>query len=297
MGTVGKIVAYTVFVMVAACLLAPPLYWLGSSWVGELPILKGVRFSSYFNRSVLIVALVSIWPFVRWLGLRRWTDLGLTPNPRRFSDLALGIGIGMIGLWLVVVILILTDQATIRSPFRWHKLPPIVATAVLVPLIEEFFFRGVLFGLLRRALSWKWALAFLSLFFSVLHFLKPAKGAGTIRHPDWTSGFEMLSRLFWQFSSPELVIGGGITLFLVGWILGYTVLRTRSLYLAAGLHGGWIFALRSFAQTSKRHWHESVWLGQDIITGVIPILLLLLTLAILIYLLRDRPAATANVEV
>ena len=288
MKIVVKILLYTVAVFVVGCLLAPPFYWLGR-WAVDadlLPQIEGFGFQKYFNRAILVIALISVWPFLRWIGVRRWTDLGLEPNPHRFKDLAWGIGVGLVGLWIVALLSILTDAAWLRTS-EWHKLLAILATAVTVPILEEALFRGALFGLLRRNLSWPTALGFLSFFFAVIHFLKKPHGAPRITDVHWYSGFEHLPRIFWQFGEPQLVIGGWVSLFLVGWILGYTVVRTRSLYWAMGLHGGWIFALQSFSRFSDRR-GTSIWFGNDIKTGLAPVLLLLCTLAVVHFLLRQR---------
>ncbi len=60
MSTVGKILAYTFGVAFVGCLLAPPLYWAGR-WVVEIdliPQLERIKFPRYFNRSIMVVALV-----------------------------------------------------------------------------------------------------------------------------------------------------------------------------------------------------------------------------------------------
>ncbi len=290
MRIVGKIALYMVAVAVAGCLLAPPLYWLGRYLVETdlLPQLKPFRFPKYFNRAMLVVVLASLWPFLRWLGVRHWTDLGLKPNPVRFRDLALGLAIGAGGLALVGLMLVVGGAAKLRQSMPWDALWPIALTAAIVPLIEEPFFRGALLGMLRRTLPWPQALAFLSFFFAILHFIKPPPGRPPAGEITWTAGFELLPKVFWQFGDIDLVLGGWVTLFLVGFILGYSVVRTQSLYMALGLHAGWIYALRSFAKITKRTAPESFWVGEDITTGLVPVLMLLATLLAVHWLLKRR---------
>jgi membrane protease YdiL (CAAX protease family) len=291
MRTIGKILVYTVGIAVVGCLLAPPLYWAGRWGVDLIPQLESVKFPRYFNRSMMVVTLASLWPFLRWLGIRRWSDLGLEPNPTRWRDLGIGFVVAALGLWLIAAGLVLAGHSSIHDPFRWHKLPAIVGTTVAVPIIEEVFFRGALFGVLRQRLRWPLALAFLSFFFAVTHFLKPPPGLNRMfAEVHWGSGFELLPHLFWQFGVPTLLVGKWLTLFVVGWILGYTVVKTRSLFLAIGLHGGWVFALRSFDQLSRRHGESSIWVGHDLTTGLLPVALLLVTWAVVVWLLRNRTA-------
>ncbi|MEE8409693.1 MAG: CPBP family intramembrane glutamic endopeptidase [Myxococcota bacterium] len=289
----GKIVAYTLGVVIVAALLAPVLWWIGQWGIesGTLSFLEGFRFAKYFNRAMLIVALVSLWPFLRWMGLKTWTELGLEPNPRRFKDLGIGIATGVVGLWVVAFGLLLTGQSVPRESIPWLKLAGAFGTATIVPLIEEPVFRGALFGLLRKGMSWKWALGSLSFFFAILHFARPPPGSMRITDVHWYSGFDHFTRVFWQFGRPELVVGGWLTLFVVGWILGYTVVRTRSLYLALGLHGGWVLALRTFYFVSSRRAAPSIWVGKDLTTGIVPLLLLLASFAVIHLILERRDQA------
>ena len=206
MKVVAKILLYLLGVVLLSSLVAPPLYRLGRAVVdaGILPQLAPFGFPKYFNRAFLVVGVASLWPFLRWLGLSRWTELGLEPNPGRFRDLGLGFAIGSIGLWCVAAGLMLSGQAAFDDrSVPWLGLLVVVATATVVPLIEEPFFRGALLGLLRRALPWRAALVFLSFLFAVMHFVKPQPGSPPIDDVRWHSGFELFTRVFWQFGRPE----------------------------------------------------------------------------------------------
>ena len=124
--------------------------------------------------------------------------------------------------------------------------------------------------------------------FSRVRAQSPAKGTVRIREAEWYTGLDSLQHYFWQFGDVNLVISGWVTLFLVSWILGYSVVVTRSLYFAIGLHAGWIFALRSFGKLTKGHVSSSVWMGRELMNGVIPALCLILTLFAIRALLKNR---------
>ncbi len=292
----AKILLYTAAVLVAGCLLAPPLYWAGRALVTTIPALEGHGFSRYWNRAVLVCALALAFPFLRSLGIGRWQDLQLEPNPRRWRDLGVGVLVGVVGLWLVAAVKIAVGRAKLRGHPRWDDVATGFVTAVIVAIVEEAFFRGALFGVLRRQLSWPRALAFLSVVFAALHFLKLPKKHPEMTDVDWLAGFRLFPQMLYQFGKPELVVGGFVTLVLVGWVLGYAVVRTRSLYLSIGLHGGWVFALKSFEALAKKKGHSSAWFGKNLLTGFGPVLLLIVTLAVMTLLLarfdREKESPT-----
>ena len=98
-----------------------------------------------------------------------------------------------------------------------------------------------------------------------------------------------MPKIFWQYGEPQLIVGGLLTLVLVGWILGYVTEQTKSLWMAIGIHGGWVFALRSFMLNSHRVGETSFWFGRDLITGGAPLILLALTLGCLMLGFRRWP--------
>lgn len=297
MKTVGKILAYLVAVLVFGALLAPPLYWATQSGIeaGWLPKSLGkFDFTKYFNRATLITALVLLWPFLRWVGARRVADLEIEPNPKRWTDLSVGVAIGCAGLSVVAAMLVWSEQVRFHQPFPSHRILEALGTATAVSLIEEVFFRGALFGALRRELSWQRALAFLAPFFAIVHFLKPDPKVGRIDEARWWSGFELIPHAFWQFAEPVLVLKGFLTLVMVGAILGYAVVRTRSLYLAIGLHAGWVFALRSFSLTSMRVGPQSIWFGRDLTQGLAALMLLVASAVVVEMYVRSRSRSVSR---
>jgi uncharacterized protein len=284
---IGKILAYAAAVIVLGALAAPLLYWGGRAAADVIPELGRVPFARYFNRAIMIVAVALLWPFLRWIGVRRWTELELEANPHRWRDLGIGAGLATVGLWSVALVAAGFGLFTLHAPAP-AKVLGSLATGVAVALFEETFFRGALFGVLRRNLTWQRALAFLSVLFAILHFIKPHRAAREVTDVGWLSGFDMLPYAFWRFSQPELVLFGFVTLVIFGWILGWVVVRTRSLYMSIGLHGGWVFALRSFDDVSRRAADGGIWLGSDMTTGVVPVALLIATGLLLARLLRAR---------
>lgn len=288
---VAKLIAFLSVVVVGGALLAPQLY-AAAQWglrAGLLPdALAAFKFPKYVTRAMLVVALAAGWPFVRWLGIESRAQLGLLPDPRWPRRFVLGLSQGILGLALVGAVMLATGLATLREPLPIGRLLEAAATGITVAFIEEWTFRGAIFGIARRTTPWPRALVIVSLVFAVLHFVRAPLVAPVIEEVHWWSGFTLLPAHLWQFGEPSLLIGSLPTYFLVGAVLAYTVVQTNSLAFAIGLHAGWVFALRGFGFLTRRQGDPSVWLGRDLISGVVPALLVALTWIGLTLLFRRR---------
>jgi membrane protease YdiL (CAAX protease family) len=99
-------------------------------------------------------------------------------------------------------------------------------------------FRGLLME--GRALG---AYLLANLFYAALHFVKPGK-AYFLDGIDPLAGFKHLLTTFAPFLEPTSLIPGLVGLFLIGVVLSFALARTGNLYLAIGLHAGWVLSLR-----------------------------------------------------
>ena len=159
-----------------------------------------------------------------------------------------------------------------------------MAAAIVVPLIEELFFRGLFLGILLRSSRPIVATLITSTFFAIVHFLKaPAKLSENVT---WLSGFHSIANSLVQFVDPMMVLASFTTLFLIGWILADARLRTRSLFLPIGLHSGWVFVAGVVGKMTKRETIILPWLGPNLLTGLLPLALGLITWGLMIGWLR-----------
>ena len=280
MSNLLKIALYFVGTLLLGALLAPPLYWAGHALGGAFPPLGWLRetdFQRYFDRAMFLAALLLLWPAVRALRIGGWRDLGLEPDPRAWQHAAGGFFLAGGLLWLLGVWFWKLHIYALRSTLPPGVLASFLVSAVAVAAAEEAFFRGVLLGLARRTARPAPALVFVSALFAVLHFLKPPSRALAQPAVDWSSGFAFLPKTFWQWHDPLLVAGGVTTLFLVALVLGYARLRTRSLWLPVGLHAGWVFGLKTFNKVSRHLSPPNLWIGDDLLHGLGPVLVVALT--------------------
>jgi uncharacterized protein len=280
---IGKIIFYFAGTILLGALLAPPLFWSAHYLADQFNItamqqfLAGTDFQRFFNRAVLVAAVLMIWPTVKWLRIRSLQDLGLQPDPARWRHLGIGFAIACGSLVLLGAGLIFADLYKLKEPLPIHRLTGVLMTAAVVAVLEETLFRGAIQGLVQRTTS-KWtALFFVSAIFSIIHFLKPREDL--VPHSDvtWSSGFALIPHAFWQFQEPLLVAGGFATIFLVGLIAGYARLRTNALWLSIGLHAGWIFGKMGFSKLTKRTGSAWPWFGNDLLVGLGPVCVVLLT--------------------
>jgi membrane protease YdiL (CAAX protease family) len=289
----ARLLAYAAATLILAALLAPVLFWTAQSLGGHgvLPFLAAYEFDRVFRRAVLIVALLLFWPLVRWLRIGGWRDFGLAPNPNRLRDVVAGFLIAAVPLLAFAAGLIVFRVYTLRELIFAGEIASRTLSAVVVPLLEEPLFRGLLLGVLLRRNSASFAVFFTSGVFSILHFLKsPEQSAAVVT---WFSGFGSITNSFGQFGEPTLVLAGFTTLFLLGWILADARMLTRSLWLPIGLHAGWIFASALFNKVARREFDALPWLGRNLLIGIAPLCVALVSWALVRLWLR-HVRATQN---
>ena len=297
----AKLLLYVAAVVLLAALLSPPVYWL---FHDLHPVLGDVPFRRFFSRTALVVALALLWPVLRWTNVRRLSELGLERDPRARAHFLAGLVLAMVPLLLLAGFYFGADIWRIRKDIEWGKLPAIVGTAAVVPFVEEFLFRGVLLGLAVRHFGRVVGVVAISLVFASVHFIDSRFDVAEVR---WGSGFEVLANAFSNSGSATQAFSGGLALFVLGVIFAAATLRTRSLWLAIGLHAGCIFGqqvLNVFAKFRLKPpeaWMP--WAGPNVVHGMVPTglvpLAALLVIGLLVwwYLRREpRPPVPAGLR-
>jgi membrane protease YdiL (CAAX protease family) len=297
---VAKIFAYFAAVVLLGALLAPLLYWgvhamepwaLANGLIKynppdtDQPAIGGplgwldADFQKFFHRTMLVAAVLLLRPTWRWMGGGSLRNVGLVSDPRPGQHLARGllIGGGLVALMAGAYVFCHIYHFKARLP--WGALGQIALSAAVVGTIEEWLFRGAIMGLFLRALRPIPALAWTSLIFAALHFLRSSEDAA-IGPVEWYSGLALLPQLFHPFSDPMMLLAGFTTLFTLGWLLGYARLRTGALWMSIGLHAGVVFVKMGFAKFTRRDELYLPWVGRELQIGIVPIFVLLLGLFI-----------------
>ncbi len=298
-----RLFLFVVICLLIAAIFAPHAYTWGKGvansdgyeWMGSVNrSLARADLARFFNRVMMISAIILLYPFVRSLKddtkMEVKSPLFVRLNPRwqGWKDMLMGFiyAAGYMGVFFMVVhelnwITLNLDESPAKAVTK------AISPAIGASLIEEWLFRGVLFALLLRSLSVRNTIIGLSLFFALVHFLKPYHGSAEIVDPGaWNAGFILLGQIGERFIHPEDFIGIFLTLFLVGVVLAVARHKTGYLWMSIGLHAGWVFSLKIYQRlTVNTEKADPVFYGSDIREGLLPMIFVGLTgLSVLIYL-------------
>lgn len=293
-------VAWVALSIGVAALLAPWLYGWGKDfaaahhggegfWAGIAGSCERAKFSRYFNRSLMLSALLLLWPL--WLRLKQISSRRERSAPVLPAGLPREVGVlhAMVGfaaaaglLWILGRFMVM-GGAFVPSPKSLsvaELLEEALAPALGASLVEEWLFRALLLGLWLRISGPLMACVGSSLLFAFVHFLDPADGVRISDPQAWHSGFVLLGLIFKNYLSPAFVTTEVLTLFAVGLSLAWARLKTASLWLPFGMHAGWIFAYKAFNLchgSGDREWLGPMWIGPNLRSGLLPLATLLAT--------------------
>jgi uncharacterized protein len=213
------------------------------------------------QKLILLATLYILAPgIIIWkvnVELITFADLGLSFSPSNLLYMLLGLGASVLSLILIFSL----ESAGNLVTWHWQNLRqiqtlwlPILSLSLLISLVEEVIFRGYMFTtLLADNPLWLAAIAS-SFIFAALH-------------------------LVWERKQTLPQLPG---LWLMGMVLvAARVLTNDTIYLALGLHGGWIWGLTCIDSadllTYKHSDHWFTGISQQPLAGMAGILCLTLT--------------------
>ena len=218
------------------------------------------RIFVFFGKSLRLVSLISPVISLRPGSLRQFLFGFLMAGISLLIYYSLAL---LFGAWMVNLDF---NSAGIIIP----KILKYILIGCLVGFIEEAFFRGFILQSLIEEMSLPIAICTSSLFYSMLHFFKADVhvATGFQAFVGFTTMIQFFKPLFLQFTSNLPSIIG---LFMVGVVLSYAFIQTKSLYLSIGLHSGWVFMMKADGIFLVRFREESGWLFGDsqLVTGII----------------------------
>ncbi|WP_420128564.1 CPBP family intramembrane glutamic endopeptidase, partial [Longimicrobium sp.] len=290
---VRALALYLLAVFAGGALLAPWLYHGIQALAPSIPALETAArmpFARYVNRGLLIVALLGLPFFVRAAGVRRWSDVGIPPGfirPRRF---AAAFALGFVSLAAVCAITLIAGGRLVkpRTPGELAgQFLGVLATALIVAVIEELLFRGAMFGTLRRAMRWPAALAASSGVYAITHFMHRGETPQTV---DWLSGLRVLPTMLAGMTDVRTMFPALLSLALAGVILGLAYQWTGDLSASIGIHAGWIFWLKFYGFMTRRAPDADPWFWGTgkLVDGWLAFAALVVVLSLLVMAARRR---------
>ncbi len=244
-------------------------------------------FGKVMRRILMVVALIIFIVFRKSLRFGALISSGLKIRPGFLKQFLFGFllagtplliyyGLGLLtGAWIIhidydsagVTILYIIKYALIGC---------------LIGIIEEILFRGFVLQSFLESMSLLVAVCACSLIYSMLHFFKADVFVSTGFQP--FVGFVTIAQFFKPiffefFKNIPAIIG----LFLVGVVLSYAFIKTKSLYLSIGLHTGMVFMMKVDGMFLVRVREKLGWLFGDskLVTGVLVWFFLILILFVI----------------
>lgn len=291
---------YLCVVVLGGALLAPWAYRAVQPAAARFPALRplaGQPFHRFVNRSLLGLALVGLWPLLRRREFMSWRELGWAGELHPDRLVVRGLALSFAGLGLAGGLAVAAgarDWQTDLALGEMVRLAVLAAgSAVAVALIEETLFRGLLQGTLRRVWPAGAAVALSSAVYAVVHFLNRVRWDAPV---DWAAGLGVLGRMLAGFGDWAQVMPGFLHLGLAGVLLGVAFERSGSLYCSAGLHAGWVFALKLYHATTQATaaGPTAFWGSSKLTDGWAVLPALAVTAALLPWALRRPPAGVPS---
>ncbi|OGP52049.1 MAG: hypothetical protein A2X89_08180 [Deltaproteobacteria bacterium GWD2_55_8] len=238
-----RIFVFLLLVLLLTIIISPWAAFFSDSFMESRP-----SFSHIFGRLFMVLGAGLFFLCRPLLKIDSLSQLGLKPAGQWHCDFARG---ALIALASVIAVASLMSLLHVFTPFFRLSLSvalerslKALLTALTVGVLEEIFFRGVIFKGLLEDCKPPAAFACSSLFYAAIHFIKPAEEFSLAGIDPW-AGMRYLAAAFQPFLAPASLFPGLFGLFLIGLVLSYAFFRTGSLYLSMGLHAGWVFGIKT----------------------------------------------------
>jgi len=260
----------------------------GSSYLASKPYTK------FFDRSRWFCVLL-ILPFLFWkCRITSFQAAGFNRPFSKTTAIWFAYGIGMIAIIYgssAIFGAIQLKPGASASGFI-SNLGNALLAGILVGLLEEIVFRGLVFRMFYTALKPIPAILISSAFFAILHFKADAEVFTDISPQEigifegFYTAWAMMSALVTEFDFTYLA-----SIFLVGVVLHQVFLLTSNLWANAALHAGWVFTIKAVGGGFQTSPYANAFTGTTrVADGYLVILVLIVFCAIFAWKLRSKTA-------
>ena len=241
-------------------------------------------FGKVMRRILMLATLIVFLVFRKSLRFGTLVSSAIKIKPGFYRQLLFGFllaavpllvyyGLGLLtGAWIIHIDFIVHD--VVETDLVVETILDIIKYGLigcLIGFMEEIFFRGYLLQSFKENMSLPKAVCVCSLIYSMLHFFRADVFVSTGFQP--LVGFVTIAQffkpIFFEFIKNLPAIIG---LFLVGVVLSYAFIKTKSLYLSIGLHAGMVFMMKTDSLFLVRVREKQEWLfggGSDLVTGAL----------------------------
>ncbi len=241
--------------LVLAALAAWPVYQFAHALQPDWQFHKVV--SRLWQLLMLAGIAIAVWR----LGLRGRADWGYgLPRAAFLRQAGAGLALGVATMLPIALVIVALGIRNPRPGFDAAMLLSGIAagalTGLVVALVEETFFRGLMFRAVLRDSGPATAVWTTAILYSAIHFFARVK----IPHAEvaWDSGITLLGSALARFADPVPIADAFITLAIVGLLLGLVRHWTGSIAAGIGLHMGWVCVIKA-TSTVTRHDEAARW--------------------------------------
>jgi len=228
--------------LVASSLACIVGYFIFQGIDGQLPL------SKIITKSTQLFLVLSIFPAMAYLKFNKG-DLGFAAKSVFIKQVMLGFGLGFATLMPVFIVQYALGINIIDESQQWtiglvaKKMLISLLLALLISMIEEPLFRGILFAGLKKKLPVISAILISSTYYAALHFLN-SKTEIPFQQVHFSSGFPLLGEAFANLLNPE-ILSAFLALLMVGIFLGTLRAQVKeSLGLCIGCHTCWVWQIK-----------------------------------------------------
>lgn len=244
MARISIIIAYFITICITGCLLAYPVF-----------LLTGADFERAVSRTILVLAVLLLYPTCKWLKIKSLTDLGFVQSRSvLYFSQAWFLGILMLAPISTIYLICGFRLPEPDSPTLIAMLNALVSATVsgiLIGLIEESIFRGLLQSQISRYLHTFFTVIIVSVIYSSVHFLQVPEESSS-NPVNWYSGFILLFSAIGHLAKFTTFIDAWSGLFLAGVFLSLVQLQSGNLVWCMGIHAGWVTHIKLFKEFTDR---------------------------------------------
>ena len=242
MKTIIYSIAPLLVLLTAALLGCIAGYFIMLAIEGQFPL------SKIITKSTQLFLVLSIFPAMAYLKFNK-RDLGFAERKVFFKQVFQGFGLGFVTLMPVFIVQYALGINVIDQTQQWttdllaEKIIISLLLALLISMVEEPIFRGILFAGLKKKLPVIAAVLLSSTYYAALHFLN-SKTEIPFQQVKLLSGFTLLGEAFANLLNPDNQ-SAFLALLMVGIFLGILRLQVKEgLGLCIGCHTCWVWQIK-----------------------------------------------------